>query len=46
LYTADKLSNEDRETIVEIARDALAPFRLKTEAAGKSENTTEIEGEI
>jgi F-type H+-transporting ATPase subunit alpha len=27
--TADKLSDEDRKTIIEIARKALAPFQLK-----------------
>ena len=32
LYTADKLSEEDRETIIEIAREALAPFQPKPEA--------------
>jgi len=30
--TADKLSDEDRETIIEIARQALAPFQSEPEA--------------
>ena len=30
--TADKLSDEDRKTIIEIARQALAPFQPKPEA--------------
>jgi F-type H+-transporting ATPase subunit alpha len=36
LDTADKLSDEDRETILEIARKALARFQLKPEPEGKS----------
>lgn len=34
--TADKLSDEDRKTIVELARQTLAPFQPKPEAKGKS----------
>ena len=33
--TADKLSDEDRKTIIEIARKALAPFQPKPEAEPK-----------
>jgi F-type H+-transporting ATPase subunit alpha len=35
LETADKLSDEDRRTFVESARQALAPFQPKPEAKGK-----------
>ena len=34
--TADKLSDEDRKTIIEIARQALAPFQPKPEADARS----------
>jgi F-type H+-transporting ATPase subunit alpha len=34
--TADKLSDEDRKAIIEIARQALAPFQPKAEAQEKS----------
>jgi F-type H+-transporting ATPase subunit alpha len=34
--TADKLSDEDRKTIIEIARQALARFQPKPEAKEKS----------
>ncbi len=34
--TADKLSDEDRKTIVDIAREALARFQPETQTAGKS----------
>ena len=35
LHTADKLGDEDRKTIVEMARQALARFRPKPEPVGK-----------
>jgi F-type H+-transporting ATPase subunit alpha len=35
--TADKLSDEDRKTIIEIARLALAPFQPKPEAKAEAE---------
>ena len=41
--TADKLSDEDRKTIIEIARKALAPFQPKTDAKAESEQKTEPE---
>ena len=34
--SADKLSDEDRNTIIEIARQALAPFQPKADAEKKS----------
>ena len=34
--TADKLSDEDRKTIIELARQALAPFQPKLEAKPKA----------
>jgi F-type H+-transporting ATPase subunit alpha len=40
---ADKLSDEDRETIIAIARQALAPFQPKPEA--KSETTAKLKPE-
>ena len=40
---ADKLSDEDRETIIAIARQALAPFQPKPEA--KPETTTKLKPE-
>ncbi len=45
LDTAEKLSSEDRETIVEIARKSLAPFRPKpqTEPEAKAEPKPEPE---
>ena len=33
--TAKKLSGEDRRTVIEIARQALAPFQPKAEAEAK-----------
>ena len=43
--TADKLSDEDRKTIIEIARKALAPFQPKPEAKpeAKDGSKTELE---
>jgi F-type H+-transporting ATPase subunit alpha len=43
--TADKLSDEDRKAIIEIARKALAPFQPKPEAKpeAKAEPTPEAE---
>jgi len=41
--TADKLSDKDRKAIIEIAREALAPFQWKPEA--KPEAETKIEPE-
>ncbi len=38
--TADKLSDEDRKTIIEIARQALAPFLPKPEAKPEPEQET------
>ena len=35
--TADKLSDEDRKAIIEIARQALAPFQPKPESEAKAE---------
>lgn len=45
--TADKLSDEDRETIIAIARQALAPFQPKPEAEpeAKSETTIKLKPE-
>jgi F-type H+-transporting ATPase subunit alpha len=43
LDTADKLSDEDRKTIVEIARNSLARFQPKPESGPKPEAKTEIE---
>ncbi len=46
LETADKLSDEDRKTIIEIARQALAPFQPKakdTSVTSKSESKAESE---
>jgi len=42
LDTADKLSDEDRKTIVEIARKSLAGFQPKPEPSPKPEAKTEI----
>jgi len=42
LDTADKLSDKDHETIIDIARQALAPFHPKPEATLKSEYPTEV----
>jgi len=42
LDTADKLSDEDRKTIVEIARKSLARFQPKPESGPKPESKTEI----
>ena len=42
LDTADKLSDEDRKTIVEIARNSLARFQPKPESGPKPESKTEI----
>ena len=36
LDTADKLSDDDRETIVQIARKSLARFQPKAEAGKKA----------
>ena len=41
--TADKLSDEDRKAIVEIAREALAPFQSKPEAKPEAETNAEPE---
>ena len=43
--TADKLSDEDRKTIIEIARKALAPFQPKPEAKPESETEPESKPE-
>jgi F-type H+-transporting ATPase subunit alpha len=42
LDTADKLSDEDRKTIVEIARKSLARFQPKPEAESKPEVQAEV----
>src|SRR5664280_2378829 len=42
LDTADKLSDEDRKTIVEIARKSLASFQPKTEPKAKPEDKAEV----
>src|ERR1017187_8400484 len=42
LDTADKLSDEDRETIVQIARKSLARFQPKPEAESKPEVQAEV----
>lgn len=39
LETADKWSDKDRETIIEIARQTLEPFKQKQPSASKSEET-------
>jgi hypothetical protein len=36
LERADKLSDDDRNTIIEIARQALSPFQPKPQATDKS----------
>ncbi|MEP6668651.1 MAG: alternate F1F0 ATPase, F1 subunit alpha [Chthoniobacter sp.] len=41
--TADKLSDEDRKTIIEIARQALAPFQPKPEAKSEAGKKSEAE---
>ncbi|MBN1569223.1 MAG: F0F1 ATP synthase subunit alpha, partial [Acidobacteria bacterium] len=46
LNTADKLSDKDRETIIEIAGKALAPFQPKPEVIPKPEDTTKVKGNI
>jgi F-type H+/Na+-transporting ATPase subunit alpha len=43
LDAADKLSDKDRETIIEIARQALARFQPKPEPESKPEAQTEVE---
>jgi F-type H+-transporting ATPase subunit alpha len=43
--TADKLSDEDRKTTIEIARKALAPFQPKPEAKPESETEPESKPE-
>jgi F-type H+-transporting ATPase subunit alpha len=43
LDTADKLSDEDRKAIVEIARKSLASFQPKTEPKAKPEDKAEVE---
>ena len=45
LDTADKLSDEDRETIIEIARKALARFQPKPEPESEPEVPTEVKPE-
>ena len=42
LDTADKLSDADRETIIQIARKSLARFQPKTEPEAKPEVQTEV----
>ncbi len=42
LDTADKLSDEDRETIIKIVRQAQVHFQPKPEATPKSESPTEV----
>ena len=42
LDTADKLGDEDRKTIIEIARNSLAPFQPKPEPEAKPEVKTEV----
>ncbi len=44
--TADKLSDEDRKTIIEIARQALAPFQPKAEVKPDPEPKTEKKPEV
>jgi F-type H+-transporting ATPase subunit alpha len=44
--TADKLSDEDRKTIIEIARKALAPLQPKPEAKPKPDQKTEKKPEL
>jgi hypothetical protein len=41
LDTADSLSDEDRETIVEIARQSLVRFQPKPESEAGTESPTE-----
>jgi F-type H+-transporting ATPase subunit alpha len=42
LDTADKLSDEDRKTIIQIARKSLVPFQPKPEPEAKPEVKTEV----
>ena len=42
LDTADKLGDEDRKAIVEIARNSLVSFQLKTESKAKPEDKGEV----
>ena len=42
---ADKLSDEDRNTIIEIVREALAPFQPKQEAKAEAEATAGLKPE-
>jgi F-type H+-transporting ATPase subunit alpha len=41
--TADKLSDEDRQTVIEIARKSLAPFQPKPEAKAEAKPKPETE---
>jgi F-type H+-transporting ATPase subunit alpha len=43
LETADKLSEEDRKTIIEIARKSLAPFQPKPEPEAKPEAKADVQ---
>ena len=43
LETADKLSDEDRNTIIEIARKSLTPFQPKPEPEAKPEAKTDVQ---
>jgi len=45
LDTAAKLSDEDRETIIQIARRSLAPFQPKPEPEPKPEVKTDAKPE-
>jgi len=42
LDTAEKLSDEDRETIIQIARQSLAPFQPKPESESETESESEF----
>src|SRR5579872_2341909 len=46
LDTADKLSDEDRKAIVEIARNSLVSFQPKTEPKAKPEDNVEIKSKL
>ena len=46
LDTAEKLSDEDRETIIQIARQSLARFQPKPEPESESESGPEVQPEV
>jgi F-type H+-transporting ATPase subunit alpha len=46
LDTADKLSDEDRKSIIEVARLALVPFQPKSEAKTEAKPDVESKPEV